>query len=220
MFGSTSPAVTVTLWVLIAFSLATWTIIARKALLQWRLKRLNRVFTETFWKTADLKHAETSATALDGPLARVAQAGFNALTDLRRGIEHTLQFSGDARDILEAALKQQIQKEHQTLESGLMILASVGSTAPFVGLFGTVWGIMNALTDISKAGTASLDVVAGPVGEALIATAIGIAAAVPAVLAYNYGLRRVRLYLAEMEDFAANFLRVAVTSSLAAKRGK
>jgi len=220
MFGSTSPAVTATLSVLIAFSLATWTIIARKALLQWRLKQLNRVFAGAFWKTADLKHAETSAAGMDGPLARVAQAGFQALTDLRRGTEHTLQSSGDAREILEAALKQQIQKEHQALESGLTILASVGSTAPFVGLFGTVWGIMNALKDISLAGTASLDVVAGPVGEALIATAIGIAAAVPAVLAYNYGLRRMRLYLAEMEDFAANFLRVAATSSLGAKRGK
>jgi biopolymer transport protein ExbB len=100
-----------------------------------------------------------------------------------------------------------------------MVLASVGSTAPFVGLFGTVWGIMHALQDIARAGTASLDVVAGPVGEALIATAIGIAAAVPAVLAYNYGLRRLRLYLAQMEDFAANFLRVAATKGLATKRG-
>jgi biopolymer transport protein ExbB len=220
MFGSTSPAVAATLWVLIAFSVVTWTIIARKALLQWRLKRLNRVFADAFWKASDLKHAEGPASGMDGPLARVAQAGFHALSDLRRGTEHTLQFSGDARDILEAALRQQIQKEHQTLESGLMVLASVGSTAPFVGLFGTVWGIMNALTDISRAGTASLDVVAGPVGEALIATAIGIAAAVPAVLAYNYGLRRVHLYLAEMEDFAANFLRVAATASLGVKRGK
>ena len=121
---------------------------------------------------------------------------------------------------METALKQQIQKEHQTLENGLMILASVGSTAPFVGLFGTVWGIMNALKDISSTGTASLDMVAGPVGEALIATAIGIAAAVPAVLAYNYGLRRVRLSLGDMEDFAVRFLRVASAADPRTKRGK
>jgi biopolymer transport protein ExbB len=91
-----------------------------------------------------------------------------------------------------------------------MILASIGSTAPFVGLFGTVWGIMNALQDISVSGSAGLDVVAGPVGEALIATAVGIATAIPAVLAYNYGLRRVRLYVAELEAFANDFLHLAL----------
>lgn len=219
MFDSSSPAVTATLWVLIGFSIATWTIIARKALLQWRLQQLNRLFSAAFWSTTDLQTAGTAAGGMDGPLARVAQAGFHALDDLRRGAGQTLQSSGDTRDIVEAALKQQIQKEHHVLEGGLMVLASIGSTAPFVGLFGTVWGIMHALSDISRAGNASLDVVAGPVGEALIATAIGIAAAVPAVLAYNYGVRRLRLYLAEMEDFAANFLRVAATARLATKRG-
>jgi len=122
--------------------------------------------------------------------------------------------------VLEAGLRQQIQKEQHQLESGLMILASIGSTAPFVGLFGTVWGIMHALQDISRAGSASLEVVAGPVGEALVATAIGIATAVPAVLAYNYGLRRARLFIAEMEDFAANLMRVAMKASPGGKRGK
>jgi biopolymer transport protein ExbB len=93
-----------------------------------------------------------------------------------------------------------------------MVLASVGSTAPFVGLFGTVWGIMHALQDISRSGSAGLDVVAGPIGEALIATAIGIATAIPAVLAYNYGLRRVNLYGAELEAFADDFLHHVLKS--------
>jgi biopolymer transport protein ExbB len=93
------------------------------------------------------------------------------------------------------------------------MLASIGSTAPFVGLFGTVWGIMHALQDISQAKSASLDVVAGPIGEALIATAIGIAAAIPAVLAYNYFLRRIKLFEAELEYFATDFLNLAVKTA-------
>ena len=102
----------------------------------------------------------------------------------------------------------------ETLEQGLAMLASIGSTAPFVGLFGTVWGIMHALEGISKAKSASLDVVAGPIGEALVATAIGIAAAIPAVLAYNYFLRKMKLCEAELDYFATDFFNLAVKSSL------
>ena len=85
-------------------------------------------------------------------------------------------------------MRQQLQNIQRYHERGLAELATIGSTAPFVGLFGTVWGIMHALQDIGKSGSASLDVVAGPIGEALIATAIGIATALPAVLAYNFFL--------------------------------
>jgi biopolymer transport protein ExbB len=95
------------------------------------------------------------------------------------------------------------------------VLASIGSTAPFIGLFGTVWGIMHALKDISQAGSASLDVVAGPIGEALIATAIGIATAIPAVLAYNYFLRKVKLTEADLENFATDFLHLALKTGFA-----
>ena len=95
-------------------------------------------------------------------------------------------------------------------KSGLTMLASIGSTAPFVGLFGTVMGIMNALQDISKSGSASLDVVAGPIGDALIATAVGIAVAVPAVLAYNFFLRRAKHHRASLEHFVDGFLHIAL----------
>jgi biopolymer transport protein ExbB len=94
-------------------------------------------------------------------------------------------------------------------EAGLVVLASIGSTAPFVGLLGTVWGIMHALTDISKLGTASLEVVAGPIGEALVATAIGIAVAVPAVLAYNFFLRRLKTSSNNLDDFAEDLIKVS-----------
>jgi biopolymer transport protein ExbB len=96
------------------------------------------------------------------------------------------------------------------------MLASIGSTSPFVGLFGTVWGIMHALQDIGQAKSASLDVVAGPIGEALVATAIGIAAAIPAVLAYNFFLRRIKLAEADLEYFATDFLNLAVKTGLKA----
>jgi biopolymer transport protein ExbB len=92
-------------------------------------------------------------------------------------------------------------------------LATIGSISPFVGLFGTVWGIMGALTNISKSGSASLEVVAGPIGEALVATAIGIAVAVPAVVAYNFFIRRNKVIWAYLDDFALDFIHLALKSS-------
>jgi biopolymer transport protein ExbB len=147
-------------------------------------------------------------------MGHIAGAGFNVLNDVRSTTSRPLELSGDIQSILERSLRQQISKERKVLESGLSMLASIGSTAPFVGLFGTVWGIMHALEGISKAKSASLDVVAGPIGEALIATAIGIAAAIPAVLAYNYFLRKMKLCEAELDYFATDFLNLAVRSSL------
>ncbi len=117
-------------------------------------------------------------------------------------------------DLIERALKQQIQKEKAVMESGLGWLASFGSTAPFVGLFGTVWGIMNALQDISSKGSASLEVVAGPIGEALVATGIGIAVAVPAVLGYNFFIRLNRGTTAKLEHFADDFLQATIQDHL------
>ncbi|MFA7239528.1 MAG: MotA/TolQ/ExbB proton channel family protein [Sulfuricellaceae bacterium] len=209
MFGSSSAIVNATLWLLIGFSVVTWTLIVMKVWLQWKLSRQNADFAKIFWQAQGLKEAEQAIPGLEGTLARLCRAGFAALRDMRKG-EQNLQQSGDKQDILERSLRQQVQKEQQALENGQMVLASIGSTAPFVGLFGTVWGIMHALSDISKSGAAGLDVVAGPIGEALIATAIGIATAIPAVLAYNYGLRRMRLYVAELDDFATDFLHLAM----------
>jgi len=209
MFGSSSAIVNGTLWLLIAFSVVTWTLIVTKGWLQLKLSRQNADFVKVFWGARGLKEAELAVSGAKGPLARLCQAGFTVLRDMGKG-EQNLQQSGDKQDILERCLRNQVQKEQHRLENGLMVLASIGSTAPFVGLFGTVWGIMHALAEISKSGSAGLDVVAGPIGEALIATAIGIATAIPAVLAYNYGLRRMRLYVAEMEEFATDFLHLAM----------
>lgn len=218
MFGlETSGIVAATLWLLIAFSVISWTLIVMRGWQQWRLSRHNRAFSAVFWNARNLPEADAEAHQAEGAQARLCMDGFDALREMQKGGEHSLQNSGDKQDVLERRLRTRIQKEQHQLESGLMVLASVGSTAPFVGLFGTVWGIMHALQDISRSGSAGLDVVAGPIGEALIATAIGIATAIPAVLAYNYGLRQVRLQVAELEAFASDFLHLALKSNFTVK---
>ncbi len=194
-----SPVVGGSLLLLILFSMATWSIIVLKLWQQRRDARLNRDFNQRFW-AAQTWQAAAQCTG-DGQLASLAQAGFAALQ-----VEHHLS---SVQDSLERGLRQCVQNVQRDWESGLTVLASIGSTAPFVGLFGTVWGIMHALQSISQRGSASLDVVAGPIGEALIATAIGIATALPAVLAYNFFLRRLKLAVTELENFAHDFMRLA-----------
>jgi biopolymer transport protein ExbB len=217
MFNDISSTVIVngTLWSLIAFSVATWTLVLVKAVQHWRLARDNKRYAKAFWGATDFQLA-SELDAHEGSTGRLAQAGFSALSE-SDGRAHDLEHSGDRQQLLERNLRQQIQKERRSLESGLAVLASIGSTAPFVGLFGTVWGIMHALTDISKSGSASLDVVAGPIGEALIATGIGIAVAVPAVLAYNVFVRRLKVVSADLDDFATDFINLAQRASFRVK---
>ncbi len=194
-----------TLWALIAFSVITWTLILVKGIQHFTLARQNRRFTKTFWSAADL-HAAASFEKYIGATARVAAAGFQTLRNVGSSTATDLEHSWDRQDLLERHLRQQIQKERRSLENGLAILASIGNTAPFVGLFGTVFGIIQALTQITATKSASIEVVAGPIGEALIATGIGIAVAVPSVLAYNFFLRRVKLIAADLDDFATDFV--------------
>jgi biopolymer transport protein ExbB len=200
-----------TLATLVAFSVATWTLILVKAIQHVRLSGQNKRYLKLFWGARDLQAAADLGERAAGPAARLAGAGFTALRDAASA--HDLEHSGDRQELLERHLRQQIHKERRSLESGLAVLASVGSTAPFVGLFGTVWGIMNAMTDISRTGSASLDVVAGPIGEALVATGVGIAVAVPAVLAFNFFTRRLKLVWADLDDFATDFINLAQRAS-------
>jgi len=212
-FSSTSLVVQGVLWTLVAFSAVTWTLILVKTFQVWRMRHQNNAFRTAFWSANDL-HAASTLKNHAGPVYRVAQVGFGALREVDIENNHNLQHSGDRQDVLERALRQQIQKERILRESGLAVLASIGSTAPFVGLFGTVWGIMNALTDISRLGSASLEVVAGPIGEALIATGVGIAVAVPAVLAYNFFLRRLKTSSNNLDDFAADLISLSRRATL------
>jgi biopolymer transport protein ExbB len=209
---STSPVVQAVLFILIGGSIATWTIILVKSIQVWLIRRQNVKFRAAFWGAKSLEDA-AHLSDHGGPAYRVAQVGFSALKEIDLDSADDLLHSGDRQDVLERALRQQIQKERVLRESGLVVLASIGSTAPFVGLFGTVWGIMHALTDITKLGSASLEVVAGPIGEALIATAIGIGVAVPAVLAYNFFLRRLKTSSNNLDDFAADLIKVSRRNS-------
>ncbi len=201
-----------TLVLLIVASALTWALVIVKSLQHWRQGRQNRLFARAFAKFSALPTTE-ELTKHAGPVARVALAGVEAWSDGTEQIGSDFSTLDVRKDVLERSLRQQLQRERLTVESGLPVLASIGSTAPFIGLFGTVLGIIHALQRISGSGSAGLDVVAGPIGEALVATGIGIAVAVPAVLAYNYFIRRLKGLTSELDDFANSFVNSALKSS-------
>ncbi len=213
MFSQFSPTVIVdgTLYILIAFSVITWTLIIYKIWEYSTNNYYNGIFDTKFWGVTDTATAKSlTFSNARGSLCRIARCGFNWLDEVQRTGTKTIKFQSlSPQELLEQALRSQIQKEQHRLEGGLTLLASIGSTAPFVGLFGTVLGIMHAMQDISKSGSTSLDVVAGPIGDALVATAIGIAVAVPAVLAYNFFQRRSKQQRLSMENFADGFMHIA-----------
>lgn len=215
---ATSAIVDGTLNTLIAASVVTWSLILIKGVQHARISYHNRKFSKKFWGSPNIQ----SAVHLDdqkGPAARVAGIGFATLIETDGGAStHDLEHTWDRQELLDRRLRQQMQKERGSLESGLAVLATIGSISPFVGLFGTVWGIMGALTNISKSGSASLDVVAGPIGEALVATAVGIAVAVPAVVGYNFFIRRNKVVWAFLDDFAIDFVHLALKSSFLIER--
>lgn len=193
-------------------SLLIWTVGIAKFIAFYRNAGDDRRFLQAFTKATHVQELLGVMQSAKGRLARVCQTGLDELASWQ---QLTVSMGADdKREMLLHTLRKQSHAEQARMENGLGVLASVGSTAPFIGLFGTVWGIMNALKNISAAGSAGLDVVAGPIGEALIATAIGIATAVPAVLAYNYFLGRVRLSAASMENFASAFHHLLLKSGM------
>ena len=213
---SSSIAVSATLWLLAAFSIATWILILAKATQFIRASGGNRRYVNTFRAASNLQSA-SEVPDNRSAFARLAAVGFGVLRHAPPA-DGADEHAWDRHELLERNLKQQVLRERRTLEGGLAVLASVGSTAPFVGLFGTVWGIMSAMKDISRIGNASIDVVAGPIGEALVATGIGIAVAIPAVLAFNFFVRRVKSVTADLDDFANDFLNLAQHAVLRVER--
>jgi biopolymer transport protein ExbB len=194
--------------VLIALSIFTWTIAVVKMKQFKRLAINNQSFQDQFWATKSWEEGISVAQSNSSELAQIAQIGILEYKEYQQSPD-ALKYSGDIHDILERPMRQEIQKILRIQEKGMAELASIGSTAPFIGLFGTVWGIMVALQEISASGQASIDIVAGPIGEALIATAIGIAAAMPAVLFYNFILRKMKVWITEVDGFSEAFLRLA-----------
>jgi len=213
---SETGIVNATLWLLGFFSLLTWSIILLK-LGEWALNALrNYLFINHYVNNED--SVKSSALGFfdktKSQFARIFQCGQHTLIQIPSQSTLNVEQYTAWHQLLERTLTQQIQKEKAKMDSGLGWLASFGSTSPFVGLFGTVWGIMHALQDISAKGSASLEVVAGPIGEALIATAIGIAVAIPAVLAYNFFVRLNKSSLAKLEHFANDYLRKVIQQHL------
>ena len=207
-----------TLWLLASFSVLTWSVILLKSgELLWHRYRMNQLMPQINLNELIAGGAEQSplqGKQLATPVGRLWQVGWQTYVLARAQSRKTLHHSAAWHEQIERSLRQQLQKERALFDSGLGWLASIGTTAPFVGLFGTVWGIMHALKDISAKGSASLEVVAGPIGEALIATAVGLAVAIPSVIAYNIFLRQNRLRLAQLEHFATDFLRACIQNDL------
>ncbi|WP_411727845.1 MotA/TolQ/ExbB proton channel family protein [Methyloglobulus sp.] len=189
--------------VLLAMSIGSWTVMVIKALQARCLRRSSAIFLVRFWQASSIVSAmKRYPKKAENPFARLALQGINAADHHNR---YKAKRPGEARsfdEFVAQALRNGISQESMRLETGLTLLASVGSIAPFVGLFGTVWGIYHALGAIAVGGQATVDKVAGPVGEALIMTAFGLAVAMPAVLAYNTLVRDNRLLMVEIETFA------------------
>lgn len=196
-----------TLATLLIMSVLTWVIGIRKFLHQRRMARDAQTFLKGFWQSTDLESAERVAAQSCSDFALLAQAGFEAYAQHQRH-PGSLRFYGEVHEVIERPLRQTLSAVVRQHEKGQAVLASIGSTAPFVGLFGTVWGIMDALQVIGETGQATIDIVAGPIGEALIATAVGILTAIPAVLLYNYFVRQLRVHNTELEGFAEDLLRL------------
>ncbi|WP_018912754.1 MotA/TolQ/ExbB proton channel family protein [Thiomonas sp. FB-6] len=191
---------------LVLMSMASWYVMVCKLLEQSWTWRQGRQAAAGFWQAADVA-AATAALAPSSPFRRIAEAALQA-SSRHQGLHARVELA-DWMDLCLLRATDQVQRR---LSSGLSLLATVGSTAPFVGLFGTVWGIYHALTAIGISGQASIDRVAGPVGEALIMTALGLAAAVPAVLGYNALLRRNAVLLGEVRDFSSELQAVMLSS--------
>ena len=185
---------------LLAMSVASWVVIVWKG---WMLRRasgdLQRA-TAAFWQAADLNDAEQRLTAFD-PRRHVLPL-VQATRSLESATPDTLAGAGDRSQQLTRVLRDALHGVLNRLQFGQVLLATVGSTAPFVGLLGTVWGIYNALTAIGAEGKFQIEQVSGPVGEALVMTAAGLAVAIPAVLAYNVLGRQIGRIEADLEGFA------------------
>jgi biopolymer transport protein ExbB len=194
----------IVLVVLVVMSVSSWYFIVTKGFQSVARRRRSDQFLRFFWEAPDLDavRAHVVAHGAHDPFSSLMQEGFAAVDHLNRASGARLIESGTPDDFLTRALKRSIDRTTARLESGLTVLASVGSAAPFVGLFGTVWGIYHALLAIGVSGQGTLDKVAGPVGEALIMTAGGLAVAIPAVLGYNALVRSNRIVLAELDSFA------------------
>jgi biopolymer transport protein TolQ len=223
------PMVRLVLLLLLFFSVASWAIIFAKYRSIRKARKESAQFLDIFWNSRDLAEAFAASKRLrQSPVARVFRVAYvelrrlnksqSAATGNTNAEEALLGQSMVAVDNVKRALRRAVNMEMTGLGKALPFLATTGNTTPFIGLFGTVWGIMNAFRGIGMKGSANLAVVAPGISEALIATAAGLAAAIPAVVAFNYFNNKVRILESEMQNFSADFLNL-VERDLMRQRG-
>lgn len=214
MLQSGGVVIAITALVLLVMSIISWTVIIVKGLGVQRAKK-QAAALQSFWHSTDFEQGIKALDAEPGqpnPFKLLAVEGQSAMQHHRHS-DKQLHDSLDLNDWMTGSLSNAIDDAKDRLSHGLALLASIGSTAPFVGLFGTVWGIYHALLTISDAGSAGLDKVAGPVGEALIMTAFGLAVAIPAVLGYNALVRGNAFIIGKLNRFAYDLHAFYVTGN-------
>jgi len=215
MVTGSGAVVQAVLFLLLGFSVVSWAIIFTKSRQMRRAERESERFIDIFWDAKNLTAINTASLDLkESPVAQVFRAGYQELIRLTRAKRQAAGGDDMSTDLggvenVERAMKRATTQEITKLERSLTFLATTASAAPFVGLFGTVWGIMNAFRGLSVTQSSSIQAVAPGISEALIATAIGLAAAIPAVMAYNYFAGKVRVLSSEMDNFASEFLNIA-----------
>ena len=198
-----------TLAILALMSMASWYVIATKVWEQSKLQRQAAAANQSFWRANTVRQGADTLAA-QSPFRFIAESGLEA-TKKHDGLRGQV----DLNSWVTQSIQRAMENIQSRLQDGMAILATVGSTAPFVGLFGTVMGIYNALVKIGMSGQASIDKVAGPVGEALIMTAIGLAVAVPAVLGYNWLLRRNKSAMEKVRAFGTDLHAVLLSAGAA-----
>ena len=216
MIIDAGPMVKFVMLLLLVFSLVSWTIIIMKHLSYKKARTETEFFIDTFWKSKNLSDAFKAAMEIpNSPEAAIFIHGFNELQKLGRsrvskkqGTEDTLDMQLASMDNLKRALRRAESKQMAQLGRYLSFLATTGSATPFIGLFGTVWGIMTSFQDIGMRGSASLAVVAPGISEALVATAAGLAVAIPSVIFYNYYSNKLSDLENNMQGFSADFLNL------------
>ena len=195
--------------ILIVMSLWSWLVMINKWLDQRMLRRVAAEAEKNFWTAGSIQEGIGKLKGKINPFRDIATDGVQAVDHHRRSTARDVTSNIELADWVRSHIDKRTTMLQSSLQSGMVVLASVGATAPFVGLFGTVWGIYHALISISIAGQASLDKVAGPIGEALIMTALGLAVAVPAVLGFN-GLLRGNKALMERANYFAHDVEAAL----------
>ncbi|MBO4577016.1 MAG: MotA/TolQ/ExbB proton channel family protein [Neisseriaceae bacterium] len=202
LFAQQDIVLTLTFAILVLMSILTWAIIIIRTVKLFLAKKANRQFLKTFWHAADLHQAVADTQEINAPMSRVATQSYQSQQQYNHKKYSHLHDAVPKNDYLVRHIRYSMDKVLRPFSGGLTALASIGATAPFIGLFGTVWGIYHALINISQQGQVTMATVAAPIGEALIATAMGLFTAIPAVLAYNALVRLNKNLSHDMDSFA------------------